>query len=492
LVHFFTLKLILLALVLLSVPPLLYWQFARAEAEQLALMGNAVVQTNHVLAAMLRSHFEKFASEPAGDMQQALTRAAVGHTRVKILVRLEGREDFSYVAAVPAVSRQYLERERTELVRQGLLPRLGPRCDDGSTLDRRFVNPSGRQEVLAAMTSVPVDGNCWVVITSENASSLARTPIGLPFWKGPTLLVAGLIYLTAVVLVMWLAFHMWRNVHRFRRVAHHIRLRDRGTMSFQKTNTIPELRRVAEDFDALVDALTDSQKRMKEAAEESSHALKTPLAVIAQAVEPIKRAVPADEAARRSIALIEAAVLKLDALISAHRDLDDAAADMIYPVRQAMNLSRFLRGVLPSYETELAAQGKRLITSIDERVMAFANEDAIEPVIENLLENAASFTPMGRSVRVGLHMQGDMACLSVLDEGPGVPPDRMGHIFERGTSYREDMMDESAADLALKTRHQGLGLWIVRRNIEGLGGTVSARNRTRGGFGVIVCLPGED
>jgi two-component system sensor histidine kinase ChvG len=89
-------------------------------------------------------------------------------------------------------------------------------------------------------------------------------------------------------------------------------------------------------------------------------------------------------------------------------------------------------------------------------------------------------------------MQGDMACLSVLDEGPGVPSDRMGHIFERGTSYREDMMDESAADLALKTRHQGLGLWIVRRNIEGLGGTVSARNRTRGGFGVIVCLPGED
>ena len=104
LVHSFTLKLILLALVLLSVPPLLYWQFARAEEEQLALMGNAVVQTNHVLAAMLRSHFEKFASEPAGDMQQALKRAAVGDTRVKILVRLQGRQDFSYVAAVPAVT----------------------------------------------------------------------------------------------------------------------------------------------------------------------------------------------------------------------------------------------------------------------------------------------------------------------------------------------------------------------------------------------------
>ncbi len=54
LVHSFTLKLVLLALVLLSLPLVLYWQFARAEQEQIALIGNAVIQTNHVLAAMLR------------------------------------------------------------------------------------------------------------------------------------------------------------------------------------------------------------------------------------------------------------------------------------------------------------------------------------------------------------------------------------------------------------------------------------------------------
>jgi len=77
LVHSFTLKLVLLALVLLSLPLVLYWQFARAEREQLALIGNAVVQTNHVLAAMLRGHFEKFASEPEAEMREALARAGV-------------------------------------------------------------------------------------------------------------------------------------------------------------------------------------------------------------------------------------------------------------------------------------------------------------------------------------------------------------------------------------------------------------------------------
>ena len=78
LVHSFSLKLILLALILVSVPLVLYWQFSQAEKEQRGLLGNAVGQTNHVLAAMLRSHFEKFSSEPSGEMRSALARAVVG------------------------------------------------------------------------------------------------------------------------------------------------------------------------------------------------------------------------------------------------------------------------------------------------------------------------------------------------------------------------------------------------------------------------------
>jgi two-component system sensor histidine kinase ChvG len=43
----------------------------------------------------------------------------------------------------------------------------------------------------------------------------------------------------------------------------------------------------------------------------------------------------------------------------------------------------------------------------------------------------------------------------------------------------------------LSVRHQGLGLWIVKRNVEALGGTVSARNRASAGFEVVVRLKGE-
>jgi len=489
LLHSFTLKLFLLALILLSVPLILYWQFMRAEQEQRALATRAVAQTNQVLAGMLQGHFEGFASEPAGEMQQALARAVGGRTRAKILVRLRNTDSFLYVAAVPAVSRDYLDAERAELMRSGILGALGPSCDaPANARNARFVNPAGAEEVVIAMTPVHVGGDCWIVITSENASRLMRGQ-GAGAAPDPLLVTAAVIYFIAAALVLWLFVHLYRNVRRFRRAARHLRMRDRAPVSFRKTNTIPELNGVAEDFDALVDALKASQARMKEAAEENSHALKTPLAVIAQSVEPIRRAIaPGQDTALRSLALIEEAVSRLDAMVSAQRDLDQADADMIYPLRQPMDLSRFLRAVLQRYEAALAIQGKRLASSIEDGVRVYANDDALEPIVENILENAASFTPRGKLVEVSLHAEGGLAHLTVRDRGPGVPAMLMSQVFERGVSFRNGDAQDGAL-LGLKTGHQGLGLWIVRRNVEALGGRVAVRNRATGGFEVVVCLP---
>ena len=100
LIHSFLVKLILLSLILLSIPLILYWQFKREETEQVRLLGNAVAQTNHVLAAMLRRHFENFIREPAGEMQDELDRVALGGTNVKILMRPAnaGQDNFFYIA----------------------------------------------------------------------------------------------------------------------------------------------------------------------------------------------------------------------------------------------------------------------------------------------------------------------------------------------------------------------------------------------------------
>ena len=490
LIHSFSLKLLLVAFILLAVPLILYWQFQRAEHEQYSLLRNATDQTGRVIAAMLRPHFADFKSESPEDLREALAGAAIDNTKVKVLVRLAGArpDDFLYIASAPPLSADYLRKERRELVQSGVFERLAPTCDKTTDLEVRFVNPAGKQELLTSMTPVHIGGDCWIVVTAQNAANLVPAPLHLSFWTIPSMRVAAVIYFLSAALIVWLFGHMWRNVSRFRSAARKIRMRGSGTVSFRELNTIPELTRVAEDFDSLVEALTASQAFMQQAAEENTHALKAPLAVIAQSIEPLKRlAAKSDATAQRSVQLIERSVARLDSLVSAARDMEQAFADVVYPVRRPVNLTEFLVQLLGDYDVTLAAQGKRLAVSITDGVTAFANEDLLEPVIENLLENAASFTPKGGAIEVVLERSGGSARIRIGDRGPGVAPDKLAHIFDRYVSYREKSSPDAGVPSSTEC-HQGLGLWIVKRNIEGLGGTVTARNRERGGFEIVVTL----
>lgn len=485
-VHSFSVKLLLLALILLSVPAILYWQFSRAEREQERLLVNAIDQTNRVTAALLTPRFENFSREPPRMLQEAMMQAAGDHTRIKVLVRLaRARADgFLYVASAPAFPQRYLKLERDQLIRSGIFRNLAPTCDGTTSLGKRFVNPEGGQEILTAMTPVHVDGNCWVVISSENAAHLTAWPVALSFWNIPVMQIAGAIYVLSTLLLIWLFFHMWRNVRRFRRAAHRIRRREGPPVSFRELNTIPELTRVTEDFDALVGALIASQDRMREAAEENSHALKAPLAVISQSLEPLKHAVPAgNTAGSRSLQLIERSIVRLDAMVTAYRDLENAAADLVFPARSPTDLSSLLRTTLPAYEQILAAQGKHLVAAVHDNVIAMASDELMEPVIENLLENAASFTPQNGTIEVRLMCERNEACFSVMDSGPGVAPELLPHIFERSASFRNLPQHNASGRY-----HQGLGLWIVKRNIEALGGTLTACNRDGGGLEVVIRL----
>lgn len=488
-IHSFALKLFVLAAILLAVPVILWWQFDRAEAQQRALLHNAVQQTGRLIAAMLRPHFENFQNESPKALADALSGAALVSTNVKILVRLAGSkpDDFIYIASVPPLPATYLKKERHDLLQSGILQRLAPTCDRATDLDVRFVNPRGRQELLTSMTPVHIAGNCWMVITSQDAADLTPAPLHLSFWSIPALPAAVAIYLSSALLVLLFSLHLWRNVTRFRAAARRIRLRGRGAASFRELNTIPELTGVAEDFDGLVKALTGSQEFIRQTAEENSHALKAPLAVIAQSIEPLKRAITSsDTVAQRSIQLIERSVAKLDAAVSSVRDLEQAAAEVVYPERRPLDVSAFLSQMLRDYDVTLAAQGKRLSASIGKAVIAYANEDLLEPVVENILENAASFTPKFGTIEVSLEKSGDQVRLCVADRGPGVEPERLARIFDRYVTYRDDAVIEPGS--LPSTEHQGLGLWIVKRNVEGLGGKVTAHNRDGGGFEIVVSL----
>ncbi len=107
--------------------------------------------------------------------------------------------------------------------------------------------------------------------------------------------------------------------------------------------------------------------------------------------------------------------------------------------------------------------------------------DRLTQVLDNLLENAVSFSPAGGTVTVSLHAEAAGVAIVVADQGPGIPEEHLERAFARFFSYRPD------ADHA--DSHSGLGLAIVRAIVEGYGGAVTLANRPGGGAEARVSLP---
>jgi two-component system sensor histidine kinase ChvG len=93
----------------------------------------------------------------------------------------------------------------------------------------------------------------------------------------------------------------------------------------------------------------------------------------------------------------------------------------------------------------------------------------LERVIDNLIDNAVSFSPPEGTIEVGARIEEGWLILTVDDEGPGVPEDARSSIFRRFHTVRPGHEDFG--------RHSGLGLAIARTIVEGHGGEIDVESR---------------
>lgn len=107
------------------------------------------------------------------------------------------------------------------------------------------------------------------------------------------------------------------------------------------------------------------------------------------------------------------------------------------PESQAVRSARKLaQEALVATEREAQAKGVRLGIALDDADAMVSGADALLQVLVNLLLNAIAFTPEGREVRLELTAGAQEAVYTVIDQGPGVPPQQRAHLFEGGNSMR--------------------------------------------------------
>jgi PAS domain S-box-containing protein len=132
-------------------------------------------------------------------------------------------------------------------------------------------------------------------------------------------------------------------------------------------------------------------------------------------------------------------------------------------------------------------RGVTLVSDIREGLPVIIGDgDRIEQVVVNLLSNALKFTPTGTTVKVVAQRFRGYIRVRVSDQGPGIPADKLGKVFEK--FYQLDIKP------AHKENSSGLGLAISKAIVEQHGGRISVRSPKGKGttFSFILPIPGED
>jgi signal transduction histidine kinase/ActR/RegA family two-component response regulator len=213
-----------------------------------------------------------------------------------------------------------------------------------------------------------------------------------------------------------------------------------------------------------------------------SHELRTPLNAILGWVQILRRKSDA-ESVERGLETIERNARLQATLIEDLLDMSRIVSGNVrvekQPVRIVAVLDAALEAVRPTALAKRIEMHAHVETEADE---VCGDPARLQQVIWNLLTNALKFTPEGGTVHVRVRREGGNVVTAVSDNGGGIDPAFLPHVFER---FRQ-------ADGSTTRRHAGLGLGlsIVRQLVELHGGTVSAESDGPGlGATFTVTLP---
>jgi two-component system, OmpR family, sensor histidine kinase KdpD len=211
-----------------------------------------------------------------------------------------------------------------------------------------------------------------------------------------------------------------------------------------------------------------------------SHDFRTPLAVIRAAAGGLDAdPAPSLQDRRESAAAIEREVEYLNRLVANLLDLSRIQAGSLTADRDVYDLEDLATEPVERARGRLG--GRLLDTAIDPALVE-VDPVFVDAALANLLDNAIKYTPDEARIRiVGGALDTESVVLTIEDDGPGVPPEALPHLFE--TFYRvPGVRGGSRAGL-------GIGLAVVRGLVEATGGRVAARRSELGGLAIDLVLP---
>ncbi len=270
----------------------------------------------------------------------------------------------------------------------------------------------------------------------------------------------------SLILASTIAGPMRRLAEAAERVRHGVHAREEIPDYTHRNDEIGNLSGALRDMTA---ALFERLDAIESFAADVAHELKNPLTSLRSAVETLPLARTSEQRARL-IEVVQHDVQRLDRLItdiSASSRLD---AELQRGEGEIIDVAEMMRTIMTLDEERRAAKDVPLELRGDrtEPLLVVAQSGRLLQVITNLISNARSFSPKDGQVRIKLRGLRREVEILVEDDGPGIPPENLGRVFER---FYTDRPGAHAFG-----NNSGLGLSISRQIIEAYGGRIWAEN----------------
>ena len=324
---------------------------------------------------------------------------------------------------------------------------------------------------LAISVAVPVQRYKVVLGAVMLSSSNGEIEEELRTVRLELLRIFGVALLVTILLSLYLASTIARPLRRLADAAE--RARGRGARVeipdlMGRGDEIGELSRSLRD---MTDALWQRMSAIESFAADVAHEIKNPLSSLRSAVETVGR-IEDPVKRRRLMAIIQDDVERLDRLISDISDASRLDAELSRQEVSPTHIAAMLQALVEMHETTRAEGEPRLVLDIAERgreLIVSGIESRLSQVFVNVIANAVSFSPPHGEIRISARLDGRAVLVSVEDEGPGIPEDKLTAIFDR--FYSERPAGEKFGT------HSGLGLSISKQIIEAHRGRIWAENR---------------
>lgn len=247
-------------------------------------------------------------------------------------------------------------------------------------------------------------------------------------------------------------------------------MRDRTDQKFQ-----------VEALESRITAMKKSAERKEQFISTLGHELRNPLAAISYATHALKKWESDSPDMARTLELIHREITFMQRMIG---DLLDAArfsAGKIRLRQEDVVMQEVIEAAGQTCRPSLDAKTQRLEQLLPEvPIHVQADPVRLQQVFVNLIDNASKFSEPGKRIWVTLTIEGDEAVTRVKDNGAGIPPEVMPHIFELFTQ----------AETATPHEGLGIGLSVVKDTVALHGGTVQATSDGEGrGSEFTVRLP---